>query len=275
VLGGEIPALLRGLVRGGAGSGVLPYRGALWVGALVNAAACLPLLRLRGLAEPVISGSLAPGVAPERRRLVPIGFNAFLIGAGAGLVIPFMNLYFAKRFACSSSQIGVFFSLAAVFTALASLLGPAVARRFGKLRTAVSAQLLSLPFLVTLGAEDRLGVAVAAFWIRASLMQASTPLVQAFVMEALPPGLRARSTSLITLVWNCGWAVSATASGVIIQRFGYHLPFYITAGLYGVAATVFYLAFRGTPEGRAEPVSPRPSETPPAEGPFGGSGVPE
>jgi MFS family permease len=164
-------------------------------------------------------------------------------------VIPFMNLYFANRFGCSSSQIGVFFSFAAVFTALASLLGPALARRFGMLRTAIAAQVLSLPFLVTLGAEDRLPVAVAAFWARATLMQAATPLVQTFVMEALPASLRARSTSLITLVWNCGWAFSATVSGIIIQRFGYHVPFYITAVLYGLAATIFYRAFRGAPEG--------------------------
>ena len=63
-------------------------------------------------------------------------------------------------------------------------------------------------------------------------MQAATPLLQAFVMEALPPSLRARATSLINLVWNVGWAVSATLAGVIIQRFGYAVPFYMTAVLY-------------------------------------------
>ena len=113
--------------------------------------------------------------------------NAFLIGAGAGLVIPFMNLYFKTRFDCSSAQIGVFFSVAQVATAIAMLLGPVIARRFGKLRTATASQLLSLPFLVTLGAEQRLEVAVGAFWLRAMLMQASTPLIGAFVMETVPP----------------------------------------------------------------------------------------
>jgi predicted MFS family arabinose efflux permease len=151
---------------------------------------------------------------------------------------------------------------------MASLLGPALARRFGMLRTAVAAQVLSLPFLVTLGVEQRLGVAVAAFWMRATLMQASTPLVQAFVMEALPPSLRARSTSLITLVWNVGWAVSATLSGVIIQRFGYHVPFYITAMLYGLAATTFYLSFRHTRVGSPAPRLPGDVEGRHGEGPL-------
>jgi predicted MFS family arabinose efflux permease len=216
----------------------------------------------------VLSHARVAADAQARRRLVPIGLNAFLIGAGAGLVIPFMNLYFARRFACTSSQIGVYFSLAAVFTAIASLLGPALARHFGMLRTAVAAQLLSLPFLVTLGAEQQLAVAVAAFWMRASLMQASTPLVQAFVMEALPVSLRARSTSLITLVWNVGWATSATLSGLIIQRFGYDVPFYITAGLYALAASVFYVSFRGMPVGPPAPPMPESLEGRHGEGPL-------
>jgi MFS family permease len=194
----------------------------------------------------------------SRRRLVPIALNAFLIGAGAGLVIPFMNLYFHRRFQCSSEQIGGFFSIAALLTAFAALLGPALARRFGRLRTAIAAQLLSLPFLVTLGAERNLTLAVGAFWMRATLMQASTPLVQSFVMETLPASLRARSTSLSNLVWNGGWAVSATLSGIIIQRYGYDMPFYITAVLYACAATVFYRAFRGVQPG--EPTLHVPEE---------------
>jgi len=249
VLGGEIPNLLARLAGPIVPDRMHAYRGALWLGGLLNASACLPLLRLRGMAEPIMAHGGARIDAATRWRLFPVGLNAFLIGAGAGLVIPFMNLYFAKRFGCSSAQIGAYFSIAAVLTALASLIGPALARRFGMLRTAVAAQLLSLPFLVTLGGESRLGVAVAAFWMRAALMQASTPLVQTFVMEAFPPSLRARSASLITLVWNCGWAVSATLSGIIIQRFGYHVPFYVTAVLYALAATTFYASFRRVPEG--------------------------
>jgi predicted MFS family arabinose efflux permease len=179
---------------------------------------------------------------------VPIATVAFLIGMGAGLVIPFMNLYFKTRFDCSSAQIGVFFSVAQVATAFAMLLGPVMARRFGKLRTATGLQLLSLPFLVTLGAERHLEMAVGAFWIRATLMQASTPLVNTFVMETLPPALRARSASLTNLLWNAGWAASATMAGMMIVRFGYAVPFYVTAALYAGASLWLYASFRNTPE---------------------------
>ena len=245
MVGGWTPAVLRAIP--GAFDLLGAYRVTLFIGAAAACAAALPLLLSGRVSEPVIRHA-REGVGHATRTLAPIAVNAFLIGAGAGLVIPFMNLYFAMRFQCSSAQIGVFFSIAAVITALAASIGPALARRFGKLRTATAMQLLSLPFLVTLGAERHLAVAVGAFWMRATLMQASTPLLNAFIMEALPPALRARCSSLNNTVWNAGWAASATLSGLIIQRFGYAVPFYITAMLYVSATLYFYSTFRGRPE---------------------------
>ena len=247
-LGGWLPRLALELPLAVRPDLLHAYRFALLLAGGFALSAALPLLRLRGLVEAPLTRADEPATPQESRRLIPIALNAALIGAGAGLVIPFMNLYFQTRFQCSSGQIGLFFALAQVLTALASLLGPAVARRFGKLRTAVAAELLSLPFLVTLGFERHLGTAVVAFWLRATLMQASTPLLQTFIMEALPAGLRARATSIMNLVWNVGWAISATLAGLIIQHFGYAVPFYVTALLYATAATTFYFAFRRTAE---------------------------
>jgi MFS family permease len=246
VLGGLLPSFIRAAMP--AVTVFSAYRAGLLVGALFAASAALPLLALAGLAEPPHAAGAPPPPAHETRRLRPIALNAALTGLGAGLVIPFMNLYFSHRFQCSSAQIGVWFGIAQVCTAFASLCAPAVARRFGKLRSAVGSELLSLPFLVTLGAEQRLSVAVVAFWLRASFMQASTPLLQAFTMEVLPRELRARATSLTNMAWNVGWAASATLAGAVIERFGYATPFYMTAALYLTAAVTFFAAFRNTPE---------------------------
>ena len=246
LLGGLLPSVVRAVAPGA--TVFTAYRVGLLVGAVFAASAALPLLALAGLAEPGPASGAPPPAPHEMRRLRPIVLNGGLTGLGAGLVIPFMNLYFRNRFQCSSAQIGVWFGVAQVCTAFASLCAPAVARRLGKLRSAVGSELLSLPFLVTLGAERRLSVAVVAFWLRASFMQASTPLVQAFTMEVLPRELRARATSLTNMAWNIGWAASATLAGAVIERFGYAAPFYMTATLYLTAALTFYGAFRRTPE---------------------------
>ncbi len=255
-------ALVAGVI-GSAAGGALPhvvqvlrpatslftaYRLSLIAGAALAVGCVVPLLAMGRLDERPLAHGAEPVTADDRRKLLPIALNAFLLGTGAGLVIPFMNLYFKDRFDCSSARIGTYFSIAQVFTAAAALLGPAIARRYGKLRTAIASELLSLPFLVTLGAERHLPVAVVSFWLRATFMQAASPLLQTFVMESMPQALRARATSTTNLVWNIGWAVSAMFAGTVIERFGYAMPFYITAVLYATGAATFWFAFRGAPE---------------------------
>lgn len=256
LLGGMLPWLLLALPAGVAPGTLNAYRITLVAAGVLAALAFEPLRRMGDLHETPAAQDPEP-VPPEvRRRLVPIAANAFLLGSGAGLVIPFMNLYFAHRFACSSAQIGAFFSVAQVITSVAALLGTPISRRFGKLRTATAFELASLPFLVTLGAERRLSVAVGAFWLRAMLMQASTPLHHAFVMEVLPRRLRARSTSINSALWHAGWAVSSALAGLVIQRFGYAVPFYVTAVLYAAAVATLFFSFRRVQEPLHAPVPP-------------------
>ena len=252
-IAGALPAALLalpGVIRPGT---LVAYRSALVVAGVCALAGLLPLARLRGLHGSLTAYQRTQEPAGSWRPLLPIALNFLLFGCGAGLVIPFMNLYFKNRFGCSSAQIGTFFAIAAVITAVAALAGPALARRFGTLRTAVAFELLSLPCLVSMGAETRLATAVAAFWLRATLMQAATPLLNSFVMEALPARLRARSSSISNLMFNLGGAVSAASAGVLIQRWGYALPFYITAVLYATASISFYLSFRNLPVIAVEP----------------------
>ena len=63
---------------------------------------------------------------------------------------------------------------------------------------------------------------------------------------------RTGSSDTINLVWNIGWAVSAAGAGLIIEKFGFATPFYLTAGLYGIAAVTFWRSYRGMPEHGAE-----------------------
>jgi MFS family permease len=244
LMGGLLPWLLLALPDGFAPSTLVAYRITLIAGAVASVTALLPLIRMGDLRETPAASESEPIDPESRSRLFPIALNAFLIGAGAGLVIPFMNLYFVRRFDCSSAQIGSFYSVAQIVTAMAALLGPPISRRYGKLRTATALELASVPFLVTLGAESRLSIAVGAFWLRAMLMQASTPLHQAFIMEVLPRRLRARSMSINSALWHIGWATSAALAGLLIERFGYAIPFYVTAVLYSTAAITMFLAFR-------------------------------
>jgi MFS family permease len=244
LLGGKLPDLLNLVLR--TGDKLLLYRLTLAVGALISFISLWPLFKVE---EPAHKGSdlisdKAPVASGEWWKIGKFSWCNLWIGLGAGLVIPFFNLYFAKRFGSSSAQIGFYFSVSQVFTALAVLAGPLLARRLGRVKTVVLMELLSLPFLVTLGAvENSLALAVLAFWMRASLMQMSSPIANAFTMEALPQRVRATANSLTSMSWNLAWALSTAFSGWMMQRYGYAVPYYLTAFCYAVSSVSYYLFF--------------------------------
>lgn len=222
------------------------YRLTLLCGSIISWAGLIPL---KGIQDQVPSAAANDqrGQAISRsatRMLIQFAWCNWWIGLGAGLVIPFFNLYFSRRFGSSSGQIGFYFSVSQILTLLAVLAGPAVARRWGKVRTVALMELLSLPFLVSLGAEKRLSSAVVSFWMRASLMQMASPIANSFTMETVPESLRAVANSWTMISWNLSWTISAAASGWMMQRYGYAVPYYLTAACYAISSVSYYLMFR-------------------------------
>src|SRR5262249_6824446 len=84
----------------------------------------------------------------------PIGrftVSQLFVALGAGLFFPFLSIYFVNELGATTAQFGVLSSIQTVLLAGAALLAAPLAARFGKLRLAVVAQTLSLPFLIVLG----------------------------------------------------------------------------------------------------------------------------
>jgi MFS family permease len=144
------------------------------------------------------------------------------------------------------------FSISSVVMGLATLASPLLAGRLGKIRALVLTQLVSIPFLLTIGFAPWFGVAMAAFWIRAALMNMGNPLYQAFAMEQVDERARARVSSLMGMGWNIGWSVGPYISGLMQVRVGFAPIFLITTGTYVVGSIIPYVFFAKT-----EPVPPK------------------
>ncbi len=76
---------------------------------------------------------------------------SLLIGLGAGLMQPFMNVYFRNVYLKPDAAIGIVFALGGLAMAAGQFIGPPMADRLGKIRTVMLTQALSIPFLMTLG----------------------------------------------------------------------------------------------------------------------------
>jgi predicted MFS family arabinose efflux permease len=175
---------------------------------------------------------------------------SLLIGLGAGLIIPFLNLYFHDRFGLDEAAIGLLFAAMQGFMVVSNVFGPTISRRLGLVRGVVLTQLASVPFMVLLAASHWLPVVVAAFFLRSALMNMNQPLASHFAMEVVPERDHAITNSLLALSWFLAWSVSADIGGAMIERVGYTQPLLIAAALYVAASVLYWLFFRRVEERR-------------------------
>ena len=183
--------------------------------------------------------------ARDYRLLGKLCLPAFLVGCGAGLTIPFLNLYFRDRFGQNPEEIGSIFAAAQIFTMAGFLAGPILARRLSHVRAIVTTEFLSIPFFMLLAVADRLWVAVGAFWLRGALMNMNQPVSTAFAMEIVRPEEQAATNSLRMLSWNLSWMVSTAVGGWLIEGHGFTPNMVVTMTLYFTAASLFWTFFRG------------------------------
>ena len=173
------------------------------------------------------------------RLLAPAAF----IGLGAGLIVPFLNLYFRDRFHQTPEAIGTHFAVAQVLMTLGFLLGPAMARRVGTVAAIVTTELASIPFFLLLAFAPSLGWALVGFWCRAALMNMNQPISSAFALQLVPVDQQAVTNSLRHLAWNGAWFVSTQIGGSWIERAGYTPPILAAVGFYLAGSVSFWWFF--------------------------------
>ncbi|HLO34165.1 MAG TPA: MFS transporter [Anaerolineales bacterium] len=180
-----------------------------------------------------------------RRQIIKLATPNFLIGMGAAILIPYMNVFFKDRFAISDALLGLFFGLSSLSIAIGSLIGPRLTTRLGgKVRTVAFTQLSSVIFMLMIGFIPSLWIAGFAFLMRAALMNMSAPLYSAFCMEQTPVRQQGLASSVLNIAWQIGWSVGPYISGVVQQQYGFAPLFIATTLLYLAAIGVMWRFFR-------------------------------
>jgi MFS family permease len=195
--------------------------------------------------------------------ILPILFTSI----GAGMIMPFMNVFFRNVHNLSDASIGVLFAWGSLAMGIGLLLAPALAEKFGKIQVVVATQGLSIPFLALLGFAPWFGVAAVAYYLRLVLMNMSTPVYTTFTMEQVEPESRAMVASLSSMASNFGWAFSPTFSGYFQVNYGFAPPFIITIVFYIASVAMYYFWFwKGRSLPSAAPISlevnPQPADCP-------------
>ncbi len=236
---------------GAAPGSLLVVRALVALGGVVAAASALPILLVRSVAVP--RGGLE---APVRRGLLlRFGLVEAIFGFGAGSFLPFVNLFFADRFALPFGGIGLALGAIAVGGSLGALLhGIHLAPRLGQLGSVVAVQLLSVPFAVLAGVAPLPGVAAASLTVRAALMYGSSSTWRAFQLSSFSPAERAGVTAIFAIAWNVTAAAGSVFSGAVrtaIGDAGWTVNL-ATLGAAYVAAALISLAFFGAHDPRGD-----------------------
>ena len=235
-------------------SEITAYRIALLVGAAFVFAAFLPFARIEASSAPL----------PERRTAKPRRFEGidpllwaklilpgFLVGLGAGLTIPYLNLYFKNVFGLGDAAIGAAVAAGQVATFVGMAAGPAIAKRLGKPRAVFWTQILSVPLILVLGWVRALPLALLAYLARQVLMNMSTPIQDNFALELVPPERQSLINALKMLSWTGSWTIAARISGDLIYESGFSTSFSLTACLYAASTLCYRLFFiRGAGTGK-------------------------
>jgi len=174
-----------------------------------------------------------------------------VLGFGAGLIFPYVSLYFVNTLGATVRYYGVLSAVLSVVVALTSLVAAPLAARGGNMRIAIAVQLLSIPFLLTVGVAPWLWLISLAYLVRGGLMAINNPPLQAFLMEAVEKNQRVLASSVYNVSYQASWALGAGVGGWLITVLGSHLPFLVAALFYAVSALLLLLWF-AAPAGGAK-----------------------
>lgn len=233
-------------------SEVESIRYTLLIGAIIFLIGIIPMTKFKEHRQTKISGNtpIKGSFKLEKNKytmIILFAIPAMLIGFGAGLVIPYLNLYFSDRFAASNTMIGFIISLGQAATAIAIIIGPLVVRKVGEVKAVVILQLLSLPFLLLTAFTEHLWLAAVGFLFRQALMNAGNPIQSSLMMSMVDDSVKGLANSVNQMVFNLGWAVMGPVSTGIVLRYGtywgYATVFTVTAALYLIGSIYYFIVF--------------------------------
>jgi len=244
-VGGYLPTWM-GSARHVAATSSIAYGNSVFLVGIGAAIAVIPLLFLT---SPKLAKSQRAVFAPFEYAvknpllLTKLILPMLLTSLGAGLIMPFMNVFFRVVHHQSDVVIGALFAWGSLAMGIGLLIAPPLAERTGKIQLVVITQAISIPFLILLGFSPVIWVGAASYYIRLALMNMSSPVYQTFIMEHVEPSARATVASLTSMAWNFGWAFSPTISGWLQVQYGFGPPFIGTIILYTISVVMYWAFF--------------------------------
>jgi len=196
------------------------------------------------LEENASQEAISSASEPKGRISIVVRFVicSVLIGLGAGLIVPLINVFFWEFYNLPTYMVGIIIGLGQATMATGVLLSPILANRIGKVPSVVLTQALSLPIIILLATVINPIVAIVSYLLRGALMNAAMPIGQTLRMELVPSSWRPNLQALNSSAMSVGRATSVLFAGQLFDQGLFLIPFWLTLGFYGMQ-TLLYTVF--------------------------------
>ncbi len=250
-IAGQLPGLFAPLLGIEPGSTTV-YRIILLLSVFLGASSLIPIFlikeppRVEGTEKPK-GGFVQLGSLLKQSLIWKLVTPNLIIGFGAAILIPYMNLFFAFTHNMLEKNIGILFSISSLLMGVGAVVGPLLEKRLGgKIKTIIATQSSSLVFLVILGFTPIRWMAQISYLARGVLMNIATPFFSAFAMEQIPVESQGAANSMLNISWTLGWAVGPLISGFVQQRAGFTPLFIATTIIYAISVGMTWFFFRNS-----------------------------
>ncbi len=246
LVGGSLPGVMAGLT-GTSPHLPEPYRYALYVGAGLFLFSIWPLLGVEpGVQKPRAFDPEAEDVPFPTGVFVAFSAIATCRGASMGFSFPFFNVFLQEELGTSTALIGIVFFVAQIVTVPATVAAPAMARRWGAVKTIVPLRVIGAITMVCLGLSSDLWWALVFVVIGAAAEAITSPTEMTFATRVIPRKFWGRIQSVRVAGFQIPSGIASLIAGFVIVKYGYWLTFMIAAALRFTSAMTFLVAFRRT-----------------------------
>ena len=175
-----------------------------------------------------------------------------IIAVGAGLTIPFINLFFFHNFQIDSSGFAVIGGIASVLVAILSLLVPNLKSKLGFQKGITYVQTIAVIALVALATTEffkdywwGLPLAIMCYCVRTPLMNMAAPMTSELTMNYVGEKNQEMLSAIIAAIWSGSWFFSSQIFRFLkAEGLPYAHIFYITAVLYAFGVFMYSLLIK-------------------------------
>ena len=172
-----------------------------------------------------------------------------IIAIGAGLTIPFINLFFFHNFLIEASEFALIGACTSLLVAISSLFVPKVKSKFGFKKGITISQMIAVFALIVLATTEffkefwfALPIALLCYLLRAPLMNLAAPMTSELTMNYVGKNNQEMLSAIMAAIWSGSWYFSSQIFRYLIDfGFAYSAIFYLTAGLYTIGVFSYYL----------------------------------